>query len=395
MKNKNLLSLLLAGLAILAILPTGCKKDDDDDKEEEKIVPTITLLSPTLSSTREITPSVGDVVVFKIAVHADNGLSEVTLNDERIAAYFEETDDTLEYQTLIRTDDDIIMDFEVIDATSASASLDAITINPLAGEDLGLLLIDFGGKMTAKAPWEGNTSYADDWDKRTVYTFDIVSDVSDEAITQIANDEATITFKADNPEGEGKVFEMVKTAYYDTLGGQCQNPWGSGWVHQMIDLGANIPQATVEGVAANTKVIKMDVYYDATVTNTFIMDSIITLADRYGSQPWGADVTQGFLIVCILANTDKHMELQKSYDNDGYFISMKGYFTVQNQWTTVEFDMVDTDRSTKWDETNAARALSNEVDMVHFIVSGGYEGVTGNKPNLNPIYFKNLRIVDK
>lgn len=362
---------VLSMAAGLMLFNTGC---DKEPPEEEFDLPTITITSPVPSGKK-----VGETLTFTIGVTADAGLSTVSLDGTTIKTYSgTDTADILDYEYLALEEGSFTLTFTVEDALSETAS-DDITFTIEPGEDLGYLLLDFAGASTAS-----EEKIIVDWDVRTLYTFNVTGSHGTSATAEVVNSQAELSFAVNNPVAEqtSKVLKIVK----DVPEGF--DVW-TGWAHVIFNLKSVIPQETVEALptwdAVNSellpgsKVIKMDVYYDATVDPTYTWETLLELP-----APWSSDPSRGYKIDMALGSYDPMGTTNGGHDGN-FYIGYEAYLDTPNTWVTLTFDAPAEGRSNQFNGTT-----SDAVDCIKLLPSPGYRDTT----DINPLYLKNLRIVD-
>lgn len=366
--------LMAAGILFTA----GC----GEDPEEEYDLPTISIASPDIPAGGLVT-SVGATVTFTIDVAADAGLSSVTAGDATVKTYTgSEKSDQVSYEYLALNEGSMTLTFTVEDAMAQTTDLDVDLVIE-AGEDLGYLLIDFAGESTSS---EEKTVV--DWDLRTKYSFGVTGSHTNSATAEVVNKQAQLSFAVANPDAAagGKVFQLVRER---TEG---RDDWG-GWAHTIFDLGDPIPEATITALPSwdntnttlvpGTKVLKVDAYYDATVDPAFDWATLIALTDI-----WNADPSMGYKIDLQLASYDPMGTAENGHDGS-FYIGYEAYIDQPNTWVTLSFDAADLGRTGNFYGVAEDAPGPDAIDLVKIIPSPGYVAT-----DLNPLYLKNLRIVD-
>jgi hypothetical protein len=375
MKKFNYLFFLCALIATV----TACQDDGGDTPPEpDYAAPTITVTAPDLGADNELTPTVGETVTFTLSVAAEAGLSEVSMNGTTVKTYMaNETEDEISVDYTVANEEVAELVFTVEDAEQETASTNTITITPVPAEDPNYVLLDLGGQSTDE---EAKTVV--DWDQRTVYAFEVATPHTISATAEVAASQAQLSFAQPNPEGSGKVLQIVKQPM------EGFDNWG-GWVNVIFNLNNPIPQEEVlalpqydmeaNELTPGTKVIKVDVYYDDTVDPDYSWDDVVA-----AEEVWNADPSQGYKVDLTLANYEVHANTESGYDNNGYYISYSAYIPEPNTWVTLTFDMADEGRAGNFYSVEAT-----EVDAINLKPAPGYSG-----DDHNPLYVKNLRIED-
>lgn len=375
----------IAFLISLALFSSGCEEDEGTAVQPEFDAPAISVISPDLSA-GELTPTVGETVSFVLSFSADAGLSQVFVNETSIKKYDgSETQGELTYAFLVQKEEAKEFVFTIEDAYGTTTATSPVTVNPVPGVDLGYLLIDFAGRSSAT---EDKTVV--DWDIRKMTTFNVSGSLTAIATAEVANSQAQLSFAQPNPvEGEmAKVHKIVKVP------AEGFDNWG-GWVHIMYGLKKPIPvgqinalpqwNAETNQLTQGTRVIKIDAYYDATVDPDFAWDDLLGLTEI-----WNADPSQGYKVDLVLANYEKHANAESGYDAAGYYISYAAYIPEPNKWVTLTFNMVDEGRMGNFFASGSeTAATASEIDCIDIKPAAGYNG-----EDENPLYFKNLRIVE-
>lgn len=375
MKKFNYLFFLTAFVALF----TACQDDGGDTPPEpDYAAPTITVTAPDLGADNELTPTVGETVTFTLSVAAEAGLSEVSMNGTTVKTYLaNETEDQISVDYTVANEEVAELVFTVEDAEQETASTNTITITPVPAEDPSYVLLDLGGQSTGEEAKE-----VVGWDQRTLYFLDVATPHTTSATVEVAASQARLSFAQPNPEGSGKVLQIVKQPM------EGFDNWG-GWVNVIFNLNNPIPQEEVlalpqydmdaNELTPGTKVIKVDVYYDDTVDPDYSWEDVISATDV-----WNADPSQGYKVDLTLANYELHANTESGYDNNGYYISYSAYIPEPNKWVTLTFDMVDEGRVGNFYSVEAS-----EVDAINLKPAPGYSG-----DDENPLYVKNIRIED-
>lgn len=382
MKKHDYLIILL-----LCILTTfsSCSSD-------ESVTPDVTKgdISITITDPKDVTNGIktkqGNTLEIKLTVDAEDGLSTVSVENTKIKTYTgNEKSDSLTYSFLAQEEGTTEVVFRVEDAKGNTKEA-RVSIVIEAGEDLGFLLVDFAGKQT------GTLEETIGEVPRDIITFNVSGKLTEEATVEAVSAQATFVFESPNPDTEdlAKVMKMTKEVSIEGV-----DSWTDGWNHIIFNLKKSIgaelvdalPQVNTEldGKVDGTKVIQMDVYYDDTLDPNNRFDSLKARKDV-----WNSDPTKGYSIDLTLVNYADH---QANHDGAGMHIGYQGYVVKANEWVTVTFDDLDYGRIANFFAAGDAEKLSPEskdVDAIKLIVGGGFKD-TGS---VNPIYFKNLRIVD-
>lgn len=371
-------------LAFLMLFAQSCEEDERGDALPEFDPPTISIVSPDITG-GELTPTVGETIIFDLGYSAPAGLSQVFVNETSIKKYDgSDQESTISYEYLVQNEDTKEFVFTIEDAYGTTTSTSAVKVVPVPGEDLGFILLDFAGQSTTSEDKE-----IVDWDKRKLTTFRASGSMANTASVEVVHSQAQIFFAQTNPEeGGARVQKIIKQPAegYDN--------WG-GWAHIIYNLKALVPvdliealpqwDATESKLIEGSKVIKVDAYYDATVDADFSWTDLLVLTDVYNSNP-----SLGYKIDLSLANYTKHATVEGGHDASGYYIGYSAYIPEPNKWVTLTFEMIDEGRvGNFYASGNAAAASANEIDCIDIKPSPGYAA-----EDTNPLYFKNLRIVD-
>lgn len=379
MKNiiyKPFMMLLASGL----ILTSSCKKEEEPPVEYDP--PTISITSPTIP-VGGLDTEVGATTTFSLSVTADAGLSTVSLGSNIIKTFGgTETSGTVSHDYLAMEAGTVTLSFTVEDAEGETASVDAV-LNIAEGVDLGYLLIDFAGDVTSTSD-----KTVVDWDVRKLYTFDVSGSHGTSATAEVVNQQAQLSFAQDNPDAadNSKVMKMVLT---ETDG---FDNWG-GWAHIIFGLGSVLSQDMVTALPTwdndnaqtvpGTKIIKLDVYYDATVNAEYTWDSLTSKTDI-----WNADPSLGYKLDLAIGNYEQMGNTEGGHDGAMY-IGYSAYLGEPNKWVTVTFDACDVGRTGNFASVSGSGPGPDEINCVKILPEPGYIA-----QDTNPLYFKNLRIVD-
>lgn len=395
MKN-NYVAFLVTLLISMTIV--SCDDDDNDDPVDPVFAdPTISVTVPEGG----LAPEVGTTVTITIELGAEAGLSGLFLNDGNIKSFAgTETTATETYDQLIANEDPITLTFKVEDAQGTQITAGVITINPIPGEDFGFLLVDFTGESSGS-----EVKTVVDWDSRTKWTMNVAGEIGTEAtIENVAGQGKVAQFAADNPDPteEAKVLKYTK-ADGETSGGN----WG-GWTNLIIGLADKVPASEISALptydsannalVAGTKVVAVDVYYDATVDTDFTWDDISNF--EANGDIWNSDAAQGLKLDLVLGDYSIHGSAEVGYDNLGYYISYSSYIKEPNKWVTLKFELLDEGRTAFFydnrNEENTSQSVGTDgVDCFNLKLSPGYDALSGgDNIDTNPIYFRNLRIID-
>lgn len=373
--------IMFATLGILFL--SSCNKDNGEDPVPEYAVPTITISSPDIPA-NGLQTEVGTTTSFSISIAAEAGLSTVKIDDDVIKTYNgTETTDNLTYDYLPLEAGNNTLIFTVEDAMGETASANVLVIVE-EGIDLGYLLLDFAGKLTSTSD-----KTVVDWDIRKVFTFDVTGSHGSSATAEVVNVQAQMYFNQTNPSAEDntKVVKIEKVITDTT-----RDNWG-GWAHIIFNLGSVVPADTVLKLptwdntgsitVAGTKVIQVDAYYDATVDANFTWDSLSALLDI-----WNADPSLGYKVDLALASYDP-MGIAESGHDGSFYIGYYAYINEPNKWVTLTFEKVDEGRTGNMYGQATDAPGPDAIDCIKILPSPGYVSV-----DANPLYLKNLRIVD-
>jgi hypothetical protein len=279
-------------------------------------------------------------------------------------------------------------------STAGIGGGDAGVVITDAGVDGGITepftLIDFAGSATG-APQARSVAA---WDLREVFTFDVSGSHTSSATVEVANSQAQVAFAQpapDQPDAAGNsVFRLVKIPAASSDG----NNWG-GWAHVMFNLGSALPQDIVEAlpqwgastIVPGTKVIQLEAYYDDTVDPNFDWDDLLAIETQGGSPPdvFDSVTAQGYNVHLLLVNHAAHADVENGYDTSaGTYMGYSAYITAPNQWVTLTFSAADEGRLNSF-----YGVTSSQITGIDIKPAGGYEA-----QDSNPLYLRNLRIVD-
>lgn len=379
---KSLYKLMF--LAFFMLFALSCEEDGGSDALPEFDPPTITILFPDLAN-GELTPTVGETVTFDLSYTAPAGLSQVFVNETSIKKYDgSDQEATISYEYLVQNEDSKEFVFTIEDAYGTTTATSPVKIVPVPGEDLGFILLDFAGQSTASEDKE-----IVDWDKRKLTTFRASGSLANTASVEVVHSQAQIFFAQANPEeGGARAQKIIKqpTADFDN--------WG-GWAHIIYNLKGTVPVTLIDALPQwdaaeskrieGSKVIKVDAYYDATVDPNFTWTDLLALTGVYNADP-----SLGYKIDLSLANYAKHATVESAHDASGYYIGYSAYIPEPNKWVTLTFEMIDEGRVGNFFASGSAAAASaSEIDCIDIKPSPGYIA-----EDTNPLYFRNLRIVD-
>ncbi|MFT7233310.1 MAG: hypothetical protein ACI8TA_002535 [Cyclobacteriaceae bacterium] len=363
------------GLTASTLLMIGC---NEDTKEPE-----VSFSQPTIEvSTAGTSAATGETIPFTIKISAEAGLSSVKVGTQIIESFDgTTTTDEIIYNYLAETVGELTLLFTVEDAQSQTADA-SVVLTIEEGIDLGFLIFDFAGSSTGTEVWE-----RENWDIRTIYSFGVTGSFITTSTVQSVNTQAQVSFAQANPSSSDDALvlklEKIPAEGFDN--------WG-GWSHVLFDLGQTLDKSMVDALpqwdavntqqSTGTKVFQVDAYYDDTVDPDFSWTSLTALSDIWNSVP-----AQGYKVDLTLGSYDSLA--YGGHDGDGYFIEYEAYITAPNEWQTLTFSAVGTGRTGSFYPTKATSVASDKVDCIKFLPAGGYTGDDGN-----PVYFKNLRIVD-
>jgi len=366
-------------VAFTLFMVTGCDKQNPDPEYDP---PTISITSPTIPTEGYATVA-GETVGFTLSVTADAGLSTLSLGDETIKT-FNGTDTIaqVEYDYLAMEAGTLTLTFTVEDAQGEKESVDALMVIS-EGEDLGYLLIDFAGDLSSTAD-----KTIVDWDVRKLYTFSVSGSHGTSATAEVVNQQAQLSFAQTNPDPT-KNTKVMKVLLQQADG---FDNWG-GWAHIIFGLGDVVAQDLISALptwdndnsrtVAGTKVIKLDAYYDATVNTDYTWDSLIALTDI-----WNADPAQGYKIDLALAAYDPMATTESGHDGAMY-MGYSAYISEPNKWVTLTFDLADVGRTGNFYGVAESAPGPDVINCVKILPEPGYIATDSN-----PLYIKNLRIVD-
>lgn len=395
MKVKNnklpLLAVLLAALQVVM----SC--DSNDPVDPVFADPTISVSVPG----GDLNPLVGSTIEITIALEAEAGLSALYLNDNSINSFTgTETSETVTYEQVIGSEDPITLNFAVEDAQGTKISADPLTLEPIENPAIGYLLVDFAGASSGS-----ETKTVVDWDSRTKWAMGVSGKIGTTAsVENVAGQGKVAQFAAANPDPtqSTKVLKYTKDQGETSTG-----PWG-GWTNLIIGLSDKVPSEEISALpkydkdnnalVAGSRVVAVDIYYDATVDQDFTWADIANFESN--GDIWNSDVSKGLKIDLVLGSYETHANAEVGYDNAGYYISYGAYITEPNKWVTVKFELLDEGRTAFFydnrDENNSASSVGPDmVDCFNFKVSPGYDAASGGDGiDKNPIYFKNLRIIN-
>ncbi len=373
---------------------SGCSEEEPTPPPAE---PTITTALPDGADT----PFVGTTVMITLNLAAEAGLSTLYLDDNSINTFTgTETEATIVHEQFIGSEDPIELVFSIEDALGIKATAATVTLNPVENPAIGFLLVDFSGTSSGN-----DTKEVASWDTRTIWTMGISGKIGSTAtIENVAGQGKVAQFAATNPD-PNETNKVLK--YTKDQGATSSGAWG-GWTNFIIGLESAVPTEETSELAkydsasntlvAGSRVVAVDVYYDATVDQDFTWSDIATFEDA--GDIWNSDVTKGLKIDAVLGSYEIHANNEVGYDNQGYYISYSGYVPEPNKWVTVKFNLLDEGRTAFFydnrNEDNTSSSVGPDmVDCINLKVSPGYDASSGGDGiDTNPIYFRNLRIIN-
>ncbi|MFS4457454.1 hypothetical protein [Maribacter sp. 2304DJ31-5] len=385
MKTKKLNPVLMGMYFFLLTLMVACSSSDDTpEPEPEPNAPTIALNQPTdLTDLRVL---VGSPLTFSFTVNAEAGLSSVSLNGESIKNYDgTSTADTFTYDFTALENGSNSLVFVVEDALGKTTSLSAVAIEAVG--DIGFLLADFGGDFVSSTievrAWETD---------RSINVFNITNALAPETTTvETVGKQSEYVYGADNPDTEAPIEFQGKAMAISKI---AEPNWG-GWDHNIFNLGEAIPSEMINALPQvadpvdgglttdNTKVVQIDAYYDDTVDDDWSFSDIAAID---GDAPQGADKTAGYQVELTLINYAQH---SVNWDGAGFYINYRAHITEPNKWVTLTFELLDNSRLGSFYGVNEEAPGPDQVDGFKIVGNAGYTGM-----DQNPVYFRNLRIVD-
>lgn len=371
---------IMAIAATSLLFFSSCNKDSDDDTTPELGAPTIEVTSPEIPA-GGLDTETGETTIFTLSLTAEAGLSSVKVGETNIKTFTgTETSDVVTYDYIPLEAGTVTLTFVVEDAAAKTTSINVI-VNVTQGEDLGYLLLDFAGASTSS---EDVTIV--DWDIRTRTVFNVTGSHGTSATGEVVNKQGQLSYAQDNPTEGAKVLK------YEQIRDTARDDWG-GWAHVIFGLGTVIPEASITALptwdadnsatVAGTKVMKLDVYYDATVDAGFTWDNLLAKTDV-----WGSDPSLGYSVHLSLCKFDPYAIGEGAYDG-AFYLGYMSYISEANKWVTLTFDNIDVARVASMIGTAEDAPLPSEIDCIRIMPAGGYAAV-----NSNPLYMRNLRIVD-
>lgn len=361
---------LYLSMITVAMVLISCDKDDDPD-EIVFGAPTISITGPSGSGTSS-EAVVGTAVTFEVNVTAEAGLSRVSLNEDVIKSYDgTSTSDTFDHEFTVPDQDELItLSFSVVDTEGEEVTSGSFTVTPIPA---GFAILDLEGSSVGSFEYKRYQS----WDSRIIQAFGVDTEVTSEATVEVVNQQGTLEYAAAAPGG----FTALKLTKSPP---DSMSSWG-GWTHLVFNLKNTLPEEEVSAlplfgtdsveISAGTKVLTLDVYFDTT-KDTVGWEYFTSLDPLYGSEP-----SQGYNFNLALAT---YAEGSIGFDGDGYYMAYQKYLSEPNKWVTLTFDMPDMARLGNLDDVSAG-----SIDCVIIRPGPGYGDTT------NPIYIRNLKIVDK
>ncbi len=404
-------------LALTLMLYVSCS--DDDKPEPTFDPPTITITSPTIPA-EGLEVEIGQTVDIVLSVEADAGLISVTANDQSIKSYGgTELSDEVTYQVSPTEEGTTTIEFEVTDSKemTASASATIIAVEPPIPP---FVLSDLAGEATGS---EEIDVEAQGWDIRTVTTFTNTSSFDASTATlQFVASQGHALFAQDNPD-EAESDKVLKVIGATEDG---EGSWGGHYIFGMIDLGENIPveelqalpqiefdgtvdidgdevdDASVATVASGyTRVIQVDAYYDDTVNPNLTLNDIKQIQKIYG-----LDLSRGYQVDLALVNSSKHIDITTG-EVQGFYTAYSAWIDEPNKWVTLTFEVASEAQQQFLEDGEGPNldtrnpATIDEVDGVTLIPAYTHEiwnywddVAQVLDGDTNPLYFRNLRIVN-
>lgn len=407
--SKCLIILQIVGSAFIV----SCGSDDDSVK---------VFNAPTISvSASSECLEIGQTVDITLAVAAEAGLTSLTADGAVIKSYGgTEVSDEFVYQASPTSKGLLTIAFQVVDtkAKTADASFE-LDVKEAAVPTF--VISDLGGALSESVVVDVENG---GWDIRTVSTFANTSSLNPTSATmQFVASQGHASFGQDNPDASqsDKVLQLVGSP--DPA--EAIDSWGGHYIFGMINLGEVIPESElsalpqlefnsaldrdddgtddtgVASIAAEyTRVIQVDAYYDDTVNPNLSMNDIKQIDAIYG-----LDLPTGYQIDLILGKNDPHSKVTTG-EVQGMYAAYSAWITEPNKWVTLTFDMASeaqqqflNDGDGPNDESAKNPAAIGEVDVVTLVSAYSHDiwgtaAATSLDGDTNPLYFKNLRIVN-
>lgn len=406
----------LSTLLVFSILFSNCGGDDPAPQVFDP--PVISITTPDIPASG-LEVELGQTVDIVLSVGAEAGLTSVTVNDQNVKTYGgTELSDVVTYQVAPDALGSLALEFKVTDSRDQTATVSA-TLMVVEPPVPPFVIADLAGSTTASITVDVENQ---GWDVRTVSTFNNSSDLSSSTATlEFVASQGHAMFAQNNPDASqsDKVLKMVGA----TSSGV--DSWGGHYIFGMIGLGAMIPQSELEALpqisfngsfdidedgtddtsvaqitAGYTRVIQIDAYYDDTVNPNLSMNDIKQVTKIYG-----LDLSKGYQVDLILAKSNPHKE-KTTGEIQGMYAAYSAWIAEPNQWVTLTFEVASeaqqqflNDGAGINDETQRNPAAISEVDVVTIVPAyshqiWGADAATTLDGDTNPIYFKNLRIVN-
>jgi len=406
--SKCLIIVQIVGLAFVV----SCGSDD----------PIAQVFSaPTISvSASSECAEIGQTVEFTLTVAAEAGLTSITADGTEIKSYGgTEVADVFVYQVSPTSDGILTIAFQVIDSKAKTADASSeLDVKEAAVPTF--VISDLGGSATGSVELDVESQ---GWDVRTVSTFTNTSNLTASTATlEFVASQGHALFGQDNPDASqtDKVLQLVG-APDPAVGGS----WGGHYIFGMINLGEVIPQGELSalpqlefnsaldtdddgaddiGVASiaegYTRVIQVDAYYDDTVNPNLTLNDVKQIVPIYG-----LDLSTGYQVDIILGKNDPHIA-KTTGEVQGMYSAYSAWITEPNKWVTLTFEVASeaqqqflNDGDGPNDETAKNPAAITEVDAVTLVPAyshdiWGTDAATSLDGDTNPIYFRNLRIVN-
>lgn len=387
--NKNLKNVF--NPLVLGVFFSVLVSCNDDDEPVAFDGPTVEFSSPT--DLTALSATVASAQSFSLNVQADAGLSKVSVNvdgtETEIASFSagETSADVnydfspiLDYQTTHE------LFFTVEDSEGSTTNSETYEISAVG--ELGYLLVDFASASTASSTIDNGV-----WDMRTKYSLSVTGSLTSNATVEVVANQARLEFGQTGLDSSDPLLKFIKLPAAKLKAEQ--ELWtDTAFANVVIDLDRVIPEdiasklatwdAAADKLTAGSKVLQMDVYYDTSADPSFGMTEITALEKNQWID--GIDPANGFYIEATLGS----YESLSVNVNTGNYLAYGTYLTKTDEWVTVSFDQEVISLAANFEAEGAESAVSaSDIDGLNIV-----PGRTLNYGNLNPIYFKNLRIVD-
>ncbi len=381
---------------ILAFTFFGCNKDDDNTPVDFS-APTISISSPTIPADG-LEIEIGATETITLSVNAEAGLNELTVDGTSIKTFGGSVvTGTADYQISPSALGDLNMQFKITDSQEKEASV-SLQVRPVEPPVPPYVLIDFTGESTSVQ--EDVDIGLQGWDIRDITTFSVGEGVSNSmTIEHVASQAQSFPGMPDPADASKKALQIITAPPAGT------DTWGGHYSFSIINLGANIPVDELNALPQYdsldvddkltddyTRVIQVDAYYDDTGNSSLSFFDIQNLDPIPGLDP-----SKGYQIDIALVNHEVHAAVIGEVE--GFHQAYSAWITEPNQWVTLTFNVISEGEEDFLKKTSAVGADQVDgIDIIPMYAHSIWDDPTFAATidsNTDPIYFRNLRIVNR